>query len=280
MRTSWGSATDRGLVRDVNEDALLAFPPVFLVADGMGGHDAGEVASRVAVEEFAALAGRAGLTADDVHGCFGRTAERLRIELGRSGGTTVVGAALTEDDGGAYWLVFNVGDSRAYRFADGRLYQVSVDHSVVQELIDEGDLAPDAAQTHPERHILTRALGAGAAPEPDYWLLPVGPQDRLLLCTDGLTRELDDADIAQVLAQVADPQRAADALVERAVERGARDNVTAVVVDAQPVVARHAAPRPAVPQQSPALEQDGWDEVLHGSTVPRGGGPAPFEGSP
>ena len=116
MRTSWGSATDRGLVREVNEDALLAYPPVFLVADGMGGHDAGDLASRIAVEEFAQLAGQAAATADDVHACFDRTAARIRTEFtgGRQGGTTVAGVAVTEHDGGSYWLVFNVGDSRVY----------------------------------------------------------------------------------------------------------------------------------------------------------------------
>ncbi len=232
MRTSWGSATNRG-GREVNEDALLAYPPVFLVADGMGGHDAGDLASRIAVEEFARLAGRPDPTVDDVHGCFGRLAVRLRTEFtgGRQGGTTVAGAALTRLDGEAYWLVFNVGDSRVFRYADGVLEQVSVDHTVAQELADAGVVAPEQVAAHPDRHVLTRAMGTGEPPEPDYWLLPVGHRDRLLLATDGLTRELSADELALVLATAADPRLAAAELVEDAVLRGARDNVTVVVVD-------------------------------------------------
>lgn len=233
MHTSWGSATDRG-VREVNEDALLAHPPVFLVADGMGGYDAGDLASRIAVEEFAELAGRPAASADEVQTCFGRASDRMRSEFtgGRQGGTTVAGAAVTELDGEVYWLVFNVGDSRVYRWADGELRQVSVDHSVAQELADAGLIPRDHVPRHPDRHVLTRALGTGEAPEPDYWLLPVGSRDRLVICTDGLTQELTDGEIASVLAASGHPREAAAALVGDAVERGARDNVSVVVVDA------------------------------------------------
>ncbi|MBO0899996.1 serine/threonine-protein phosphatase [Cellulomonas sp. zg-ZUI222] len=270
MRTSWGSATDRGRVREVNEDALLAYPPVFLVADGMGGHDAGDLASRIAVEEFAQLAGQPSASSDDVHACFARTSTRIRTEFtrGRQGGTTVSGVAVTEHDGGWYWLVFNVGDSRVYRWSDAALTQVSVDHSVVQELLDSGDLSPDAARRHPERHVLTRALGTGEPPEPDYWLLPAGADDRLLVCTDGLTRELADHEIGRVLASVDDPQEAAAMLVQEALERGGRDNVSAVVVD----VATATAPEQThatAPRSAPDLGPHLWDEMLNGATVPR-----------
>ncbi|WP_147572810.1 PP2C family protein-serine/threonine phosphatase [Cellulomonas massiliensis] len=269
MRTSWGSATDRGRVRDVNEDALLAYPPVFLVADGMGGHDAGDLASRIAVEEFAQLAGMRTATADDVHACFERTATRIRAEFtgGRQGGTTVSGVAVTEHDGGMYWLVFNLGDSRVYRWADGDLHQVSVDHSVVQELIEAGRLDPADAERHPERHVLTRALGTGGEPEPDYWLLPAAVGERLLICTDGLTRELTVDQLAEVLAGTSDAQDAASELVERAVAHGARDNVSAVVVDVATAGARDdvhiTVPRGG--ELTPHL----WDEMLNGATVPR-----------
>ena len=236
MRTSWGSATDRGRAREVNEDALLTFPPVFLVADGMGGYDAGDLASRIAVEEFAQLAGLVALGVDDVHACFARASVRLRAEFtgGRRGGTTVAGAALTTADGRPYWLVFNVGDSRVYRLADGELEQVSVDHSVAQELVEAGVIAPARVAAHPDRHVLTRALGTGGGPEPDYWLLPVRARDRLLICTDGLMRELSSEDVARALALEDDPQRAADQLVRGAVDRGGRDNVSVVVVDVVP----------------------------------------------
>ncbi|UZN01790.1 PP2C family protein-serine/threonine phosphatase [Cellulomonas sp. S1-8] len=274
MRTSWGSATDRGRVREVNEDALLAYPPVFLVADGMGGHDAGDLASRIAVEEFAQLAGQPSATSDDVHACFSRTSSRIRSEFtrGRQGGTTVAGVAVTEHDGGWYWLVFNVGDSRVYRWSEGALSQVSVDHSVVQELIEAGDLSLGDARRHPERHVLTRALGTGEPPEPDYWLLPAGVDDRLLICTDGLTRELGDDDITRVLAAVDDPQEAAARLVQDALERGGRDNVSAVVVD----VATATAPdqsHATAPRSAPDLGPHLWDEMLNGATLPRSSTP-------
>ena len=271
MRTSWGSATDRGLVREVNEDALLAYPPVFLVADGMGGHDAGDLASRIAVEEFAQLAGQLAATADDVHACFTRTAARIRGEFtgGRRGGTTVAGVAVTEHEGGSYWLVFNVGDSRVYRWSDGVLEQVSVDHSVVQDLIDLGEITADDAERHPERHVLTRALGTGEPPEPDYWLLPAGLTDRLLICTDGLTRELHDDDLAAVLAAVGDPQDVATQLVQAALDRGARDNVSAVVVDVATAAGALDDVHITVPRIGADLAPTQWDEMLNGATVPR-----------
>ncbi|MEN0129957.1 MAG: protein phosphatase 2C domain-containing protein [Brevundimonas sp.] len=271
MRTSWGSATDRGLVREVNEDALLAYPPVFLVADGMGGHDAGDLASRIAVEEFAQLAGQPSATADDVHACFSRTASRIRGEFtgGRQGGTTVAGVAVTVHEGGAYWLVFNVGDSRVYRWAEGELEQVSVDHSVVQELIDLGRIELADAASHPERHVLTRALGTSGEPEPDYWLLPAGPHDRLLICTDGLTRELGSAELAAVLGTVPDAQDAADTLVGQALEHGARDNVSAVVVDVATAAGALDDVHITVPRIGAELGVHQWDEMLHGATVPR-----------
>ncbi|ADG75092.1 protein serine/threonine phosphatase [Cellulomonas flavigena DSM 20109] len=278
MRTSWGSATDRGRVREVNEDALLAYPPVFLVADGMGGHDAGDLASRIAVEEFAQLAGQSSASSDDVHACFSRTSTRIRTEFtgGRQGGTTVAGVAVTEHDGGWYWLVFNVGDSRVYRWSEGALTQVSVDHSVVQELLESGEITPTAARKHPERHVLTRALGTGEPPEPDYWLLPAGADDRLLICTDGLTRELADDEIAHVLASVDDPQEASARLVQDALDRGGRDNVSAVVVD----VASTTTPEPTpttLPRSAPDLGPHLWDEMLNGATVPRSAVPAPAD---
>ena len=233
MRTTWGSATDRGLTRAANEDALLAHPPVFLVADGMGGVAGGAEASRVAVEEFARLAGRATTTADEIHACFRRTGERLAVELaGTRAGTTVAGVAVASVGPSAYWLVFNIGDSRVYRWANGVLDQITVDHSVVQELVDRGELATDLVASHPDRHVITRVLGTSGAPEPDYWMIPAGARDRLLICTDGLSRELRADVVAVGLRENASPQDAATWLVSRAIAAGGRDNVTVVVVDA------------------------------------------------
>ena len=254
MHTSWGSATDRGRVRRLNEDAMLAHAPVFLVADGMGGHAAGDLASRVTVEEFSVLVGCETVTAEDVQDCFVRSARRVReaVGAGRTAGTTVAGVAVAPQDGDPYWLVFNVGDSRVYRLADGALEQVSVDHTVVQELVDAGRLAPHEADGHPERHVITRAVGTGAQPDPDYWLIPAGPADRILLCSDGLTQELDDDAIRYLLMDQPEPRTAAEILVQAAVEAGGRDNVTVVVVDAgrSPAAAVDEATieRPAAPQ--------------------------------
>lgn len=273
MRTSWGSATDRGRVRSLNEDSLLAYPPIFLVADGMGGHSAGDLASRLAVEEFSQLAGRTSASADDVHECFHRTAIRLResVAAGRTAGTTVAGVAIASHDGGSYWLVFNIGDSRVYRLAGGELEQISVDHSVVQELIDAGELDPREAAGHPERHVITRAVGTGAEPDPDYWLIPAGTTDRLLICSDGLTSELDDAALRSILAEVADPQDAAQRLVAAALRAGGKDNVSAVVVDV--AVAADSPDVETTVRAADRATDTGpiavWDEDTDGATIPR-----------
>ncbi len=237
-----GARTDVGLVREVNEDALLASPPVFVVADGMGGHEGGDVASRIVVEEFARLVG------DDYDPRRGgelvsqalRASQRRIQEYGeqqaadrpvRGYAGTTVAAALLVDDGGPRWLLVNLGDSRIYRFADDRLEQVSVDHSVVQELVDAGAITSEDAATHPERHVITRALGGPDLAEPDYFLLPLPAVERLLLCTDGVSGLIDEEAIAAVLRDADDPRDAADQLVERALAAGGRDNATAIVVD-------------------------------------------------
>lgn len=268
MRTAWGSATDGGPFRRRNEDALLAHPPVFLVADGMGGHDCGDLASRIAVEEAAALTGQTEVTADDLHLVVRAIEARLHDEApaGSAAGTTLAGVGLARRDGTDHWLVFNIGDSRVYRFAAGVLTQVSVDHSLVQELVDDGVLTREEAARHPERHVITRAIGTGQAASADYWLLPVRMGDRILVCSDGLTDALDDARIAVVLGSCEDPQLAAEMLVDGAVEAGSRDNVTAVVVDAaarpeelDTTAERERRDHPAMP----------WDEQSDGSTNPR-----------
>ncbi len=237
-----GARTDVGLVREVNEDAFLAAPPVFVVADGMGGHDGGDVASRIVVEEFQRLAD-AGY--DPAHGgdqaaatlaeCQRRISDygAERVASGRArahAGTTVV-AALLVDDGGPQWLLVNLGDSRVYRFAARRLEQVSVDHSVVQELVDAGTITREDAAHHPERHVITRALGGPEPAQADYFLLPLASAERLLLCSDGISGMIGDDEIADVLATADDPRDAADELVERALAAGGRDNATAVVID-------------------------------------------------
>ena len=235
VRSHWGAASDVGHRRVLNEDAFLAEAPVFVVADGMGGHDAGEVASALAIEELWSFVGSLVVTSEQVQHCLAQAQDRIRaIEAtpGRGAGTTVSGVVVTELEGVPYWLVLNLGDSRTYRLSEGELEQVSVDHSEVQELIDDGMLTPEEAVHHPRRNVVTRALGVGIGLDVDYWLIPIEEHDRMLVCSDGLTGEVADVDIAAILLSTSNPQTAADALVAAALAAGGKDNVTVLVVDA------------------------------------------------
>jgi PPM family protein phosphatase len=229
----WGCATHTGRVRHRNEDALLARLPVFVVADGMGGHAGGELASHLVVDSFRELTVRP--VPADVQAVLGQAHTTIRAasehdERVRGLGATAVGLVLVEQAGAQYWLAFNVGDSRLYRFHRGRLHQITVDHSFVQEMVEAGFLDVQQARRHPERHVITRVLGGRDNTEPDFWLFPPEVGEKFLLCTDGLTDEVDDDLIGQVLREENDPQSAAGSLVRAALETGGRDNVTAVVV--------------------------------------------------
>ncbi|WP_139977643.1 PP2C family protein-serine/threonine phosphatase [Nocardioides litoris] len=238
-----GAATDVGRVREVNEDAYLVAPPVFVVADGMGGHDRGDVAARIVVEEFAALADagydpRRGpeTVTETLRAAQARIAsydaeQRARGARDFSAGTTAVVALLIEEAGEPKWLLANLGDSRIYRLLGSELEQVSVDHSVVQELVESGAISPDDAAVHPERHIITRALGGRGRADADFFVLPLSGAERLLLCSDGVSGMIDDEQIGKILLTTSDPRDAADQVVAAAVVAGGRDNATAVVVD-------------------------------------------------
>ncbi|MGA8258394.1 MAG: protein phosphatase 2C domain-containing protein [Nocardioides sp.] len=238
-----GSASDTGLVREVNEDAFLVAPPVFVVADGMGGHDRGDIASRMVVEEFSRLAETGydpergpEVIAETLKRCRARIAEydaeqRAAGAVDFSAGTTAVVALLIEQAAEPKWLLANLGDSRIYRFNHDVLEQVSVDHSVVQELIDAGTITVDDVASHPERHVITRALGGRGSAEADYFVLPLSGAERLLLCSDGVSGMIDDAAIAVIMARADDPRDAAEQVVAAAVEAGGHDNATAVVID-------------------------------------------------
>jgi protein phosphatase len=266
VAVAWGAATDVGLRRTLNEDSHLAAPPLFLVADGMGGHQAGEVASAMVIEEFSRLVGRPSLTVDDLQARLDEARRRVDAlpEGGGAGaGTTLAGVVVADIDGEGYWLAVNLGDSRTYRLSEGALEQVSVDHSVVQELVDAGELDAAAAAHDSRRNVITRALGAGSDSEPDYWLLPAEEGDRLLVCSDGLPTELDDRRIDHILRTEAHPQAAADRLVREAVAAGGRDNVTVLVVDALEVRVREGRDRTETIPVTPF----GDDEVE--DTLPR-----------
>ncbi|GAB3603082.1 PP2C family protein-serine/threonine phosphatase [Microbacterium aureliae] len=270
-----GAATDTGLRRRVNEDSFLAQAPLFLVADGMGGHLAGEVASAAVIAAFAGLAGRPSLSVHEMRAAFDDARRRvagLPPGAGAGAGTTLTGVAVADVDGEGYWLAVNLGDSRTYRLGSAGFEQISVDHSVVQELIDSGELdAADAAKDS-RRHVITRAIGAGSASSPDYWLLPAEAGDRLLICSDGLTAELDDARILQILREEADPQAAALRLVDDALAAGGRDNITTLVVDALSVAGRGGTRAPDLDDTAPGFAAA---EDVEGDTLPRvmsGGG--------
>jgi protein phosphatase len=227
-----GVATDVGRVREHNEDAAVARGGVYAVADGMGGHAAGEVASAITAHTLARLGEWADRTPEQVLAQVERANAAILAHSERNPGcagmaTTVTGFALVK---GPAWVVFNVGDSRVYRYASGALRQVTVDHSEVQLLVDAGYLTPAQAAVHPLRHIVTRCLGRPAPPPVDAWELPVVPGEVLLACSDGLTGEVEDAEIAQIVSADADPQEIAERLAARAVELGGSDNVTVVVV--------------------------------------------------
>lgn len=239
--SGWGAATDRGHVRAVNEDSLLAGPPMFVVADGMGGHAAGDVASLLAVEAFADLVGRDALSVNDAPAAVSAANERILALVEETPdlagmGTTIAGLAVISAGGAEHWQVFNVGDCRVYRLASGVLSQLTVDHSEAEELVAAGRLSREEARTYPRRNVVTRSLGTSPPPQVDSWVFPPSPPERFMICSDGLTGELEDDRIAEILRSEGEPQRAADRLVALAVEAGGRDNVTVLVIDGPPAV--------------------------------------------
>jgi PPM family protein phosphatase len=238
MRLVFAAATDVGRMRKNNEDSYLSAKPVAAVADGMGGHSAGEVASAIAIEELAALGERGPwenetAATDDLKQAILRANRRIR-EMAASDrklngmGTTLV--ALLQD--GDMVHVANVGDSRGYLLRQGELSQVTVDHSLVQELVDDGRLSPEDAERHPQRSVITRALGIDPEVEFDLFTYKLQVGDRLLLCSDGLSDVVETTQIRNVLLRVRSPQKAARQLITVANEQGGPDNITVIVVDA------------------------------------------------
>lgn len=275
IRVVSASATHVGHVRATNEDSLLEASPVYLVADGMGGHNAGEVASAIAVEEFEKLTVQENVTVEQLGEALRSAARRIGELVGEStagAGTTVAVVATMVLDGVGYWVVLNLGDSRVYRLSGEIFEQVSVDHSVVQELMDAGELTPEQARVHPYRHMVTRALGAGPESDPDYWLIPAEAGDRMLVCSDGLTGEVTDAAIERVLRSPADVRTISADLVGLALDGGGHDNVSVVVVEAVEVVGRSLATEDTAGSGRAAQDPFEIDE----DTLPRpiaGGGP-------
>ncbi|PPG55112.1 serine/threonine-protein phosphatase [Rathayibacter sp. AY1E9] len=243
----WAARTETGHVRSANEDSYLAKSPLFAVADGMGGHAAGEVASDAVVSRLSTAALGATVGAEEIDralreavGDIARQSHTADVGTG----TTVTGIALTVVGGEPYWSVFNIGDSRVYLSVAGTLVQLTVDHSIVQELVDAGLISRDEADVHPHSNVITRAVGFHEAPVPDYRLVPVLAGSRMLICSDGLTKELTDAGVGHLLSGTGSAQEAADALVDAALDNGGRDNVTVIVVDVLAVTGDEEAGAP------------------------------------
>ena len=230
-----GAATDVGRVRSNNQDQLLVTAGLYAVADGMGGHAAGEVASLTAVEalraHFQPDQGTKGLITA-VRDANRSVWERAQSNADYRGmGTTLVAVASIKEDNEDRLAIVNVGDSRLYLLRQGELEQLTTDHSLVQELVDDGQLSEAEATVHPQRHVLTRALGVDSEVNVDVLQLQARKGDRLLLCSDGLPREVSDAQVASILRRFANPKEAAQELVSAAMERGGNDNITVIVVD-------------------------------------------------
>ena len=235
MRLKHGAATDVGMVRQSNEDSFSAEGELFVVADGMGGHNAGEVASALAITTMKSGA------RNGIHGPaqFRELVQQANTAIYTASlddstqagmGTTVTAMAVLPGEEPRV-MVANVGDSRTYLLRDGHLRRVSVDHSYVQELVNEGIITPEEARTHPRRNIVTRALGIDRSVMVDVFVQDVRTGDRLVLCSDGLVDEVGDAEILTVLRTHSDPQECAEALVMVANTNGGHDNTTVIVVD-------------------------------------------------
>jgi serine/threonine protein phosphatase PrpC len=235
MKLKWGATTDVGMVRQQNEDAFHAEENLYIVADGMGGHNAGEVASALAVSTVRSGARMGIRTADQFRELVQQANTAIYTasldDSTQSGmGTTLTGVAVIPGEEPRI-LIANVGDSRTYLFRSGALTRLSVDHSYVQELVNEGIITPEEARVHPRRNIVTRAMGIDRSVQVDVFSHLVRTGDRLVLCSDGLVDEVADIDIARVLTEHSDPQDTAEALVLVANAQGGRDNTTVIVLD-------------------------------------------------
>jgi PPM family protein phosphatase len=223
--------TDAGRKRRRNEDSFVQDPPLFAVADGMGGAQAGEVASRLAAAAFREFHDADDLDPQErvaaiIQEANRRIYERARSDAQASGMGTTITAALVSGSGVA---VGHVGDSRAYRLREGHLEQLTEDHSLVADLVRSGRLTPEEADTHPQRSVITRALGTDPEVDVDTFTVEAEPGDVFLLCSDGLTTMVDDEDVSQTVAGADTLEQAAKALVKAANRAGGEDNITVVL---------------------------------------------------
>jgi protein phosphatase len=276
--------TDTGRRRLGNEDAYVVEPPLFVIADGMGGARAGEIAAGLAATAFEEAASE---TRDEtalesiIADANRRIWERSLADPATAGMGTTITVALVDEPGGRITLG-HVGDSRAYRVRDGEIEQITTDHSLVAELVQSGVLTPEEAERHPQRSAITRALGTEAAVEPDIFTIEAEVDDLFLLCSDGLSDMLTDREMATAIATAgADPERAAETLVRAANARGGEDNVTVVLFE---MIAGDASSEPATtsvlePEPQPETDGDqGLDTEDHFDPALEDGGRARDEG--
>jgi serine/threonine protein phosphatase PrpC len=228
VRLRVGARTDVGRVREGNEDGFVASEPLFAVADGMGGHQGGEVASKVALETLQKAADGTADLAEVVQEANRAVFTRASQDPALLGMGTTLTAVLVEEH---RLHLAHVGDSRMYLARDGRLERITRDHTVVEEMVEQGRLTPEEAAIHPQRSIVTRALGVEEDIQVDELDLDVRPGDRVLLCSDGLTGMVDEGEILRLLTEHRDAQAATDALVDAANRAGGQDNITAVILD-------------------------------------------------
>lgn len=287
--------TDTGRQRRANEDALYARAPVFVVADGMGGAQAGEVASRLAVEAFEGGLPDGGSAEERLADVARAANQRIHGLAAEDAARTGMGTTLTAADVGADGVSFaHVGDSRAYRLRDGALDQLTNDHSLVGELVRRGKLTAEEAEEHPQKSVITRALGVESRVDVDTFTVPARDGDVYLLCSDGLTSMVGEARLAEILRTAPDLAAAGQALVDEANAEGGRDNITVILfrleeiagtapADAaldRPTAVGAAAPtaadvRAALRRQEDAAAEEPPEVVPRAPRAPRPEAPAP-----
>jgi PPM family protein phosphatase len=246
VRIDIGSATDIGRVRERNEDAVLVVPPLFAVADGMGGHRGGEVASHVALDTMEELeAAAAGSLADRVRHANRAVWDRAAGDDHLTGmGTTLTAVRLDGDTA----ILAHVGDSRAYLLRDGELRQLTTDHTLVERMLRSGEITEEEADVHPHKNVLTRALGTDQEVDVEELSVALQDGDRLLLCSDGLTGMVTEDQIQAILETGVEPQQAAERLVRAANRAGGVDNISVVVLAARAEGSEGGGPRRAAPR--------------------------------
>lgn len=231
---TWSGITHTGRRREINQDAFLTAFPLFIVADGMGGHIGGEIASASTVDRLRRVADAGVVTPKAIEKALVGAVKDIAShpETTDDGtGTTLTGVYLDTSEKTPHWVTLNIGDSRVYLMRDRSIEQITTDHSVVQELIASGRLSPEEAENHPYGNVITRAVGPSESVAPDYIRLDVVDGDRFVICSDGLTKELTDYGIQHFLIENADPTDAVNAMMDAALENGGRDNVTIIVLD-------------------------------------------------